>query len=142
MAMKIRVLTVTKKSKLKNLAEKISTKAECYKAVDIIPPAYTCDRERLVIVVLTAAKNMSDDFRRFIQDLSRDKVQNIAFVADGSKELMKPILDLVRNSTTNLIEDVLYIDGGSPLPFFGGKLKPEEEAGAMAWCKKITSELV
>ena len=141
MAMKIRVLTVTKKAKMKDLADKISKKADCYKPVDIIPPAYTCDRERLVIVVLTAAKMMSDDFRRFIQDLSREKIQNIAFIADGSEETMAPILDSVKQSDTNLIEPVLYIDGGSSLPFFGAKLKPEEEQEALAWCEKIVENL-
>ena len=110
--MKIRVLTVTKKAKMKDLADKISKKADCYKPVDIIPPAYTCDRERLVIVVLTVAKTMSDDFRRFIQDVSREKIQNIAFIADGPEDVMKPILESVKKSDTNLIGDVLYVDGG------------------------------
>ena len=141
MAMKIRVLTVTKKAKMKELADKISKKADCYKPVDIIPPAYTCDRERLVIVVLTVAKLMSDDFRRFIQDVSREKIQNIAFIADGTQETMAPILEAVKKSDTNLIEDVLYIDGGSSLPFFGAKLKPEEEEAAFAWCEKIVENL-
>ena len=141
MAMKIRVLTVTKKAKMKVLADKISAKANCYKPVDIIPPAYTCDRERMVIVVLTAAKMMSDDFRRFIQDLSREKIQNIAFIADGTAETMAPILDSVKKSDTNLIDDVLYIEGGSSLPFFGAKLQPEEEEKAYAWCEKIIENL-
>ena len=141
MAMKIRVLTVTKKAKMKDLADKISKKADCYKPVDIIPPAYTCDRERLVIVVLTVAKLMSDDFRRFIQDVSREKIQNIAFIADGTQEAMAPILEAVKKSDTNLIEDVLYIDGGSSLPFFGAKMKPEEEEAAFAWCEKIVENL-
>ncbi len=141
MAMKIRVLTVTKKAKMKTLAEKISTKIDCYKAVDIIPPAYTCDRERMVIVVLTAAKIMSDDFRRFIQDMSREKIQNIAFIADGTPELMAPILQSAKQTDTNVLDDVLYIDGGSTLPFFGGKLKPEEEAEAMEWCDKILENI-
>ena len=141
MALKIRVLTVTKKAKMKDLADKISKKADCYKPVDIIPPAYTCDRERLVIVVLTVAKLMSDDFRRFIQDVSREKIQNIAFIADGTQEAMAPILEAVKKSDTNLIEDVLYIDGGSSLPFFGAKLKPEEEEAAFAWCEKIVENL-
>ncbi len=139
--MKIRVLTVTKKAKMKDLADKVSRKADCYKPVDIIPPAYTCDRERLVIVVLTAAKMMSDDFRRFIQDLSREKIQNVAFIADGTEDTMAPILESVKMSDTNLIDDVLYIDGGSSLPFFGGKLKPEEEQAAYAWCEKIVENL-
>ena len=141
MAMKIRVLTVTKKAKMKSLAEKISTKIDCYKPVDIIPPAYTCDRERMVIIVLTTANIHSDDFRRFIQDLSRDKIQNIAFIVDGSADAMSTVLDSVRNSTTNLIEDVLYVEGGSSLPFFGGKLKADEEAAAYAWCDKVLENL-
>ena len=141
MAIKIRVLTVTKKEKMKELADKISKKADCYKPVDIIPPAYTCDRERLVIVVLTAAKTMSDDFRRFIQDVSREKIQNIAFIVDGAQDAIAPILETVRKSDTNLIDNVLYIDGGSSLPFFGAKLKPEEEAEALAWCEKIVENL-
>ena len=84
---------------------------------------------------------MPDDFRRFIQDLGRDKTQNVAFIADGSAESMTSILDLVKNNNANLIEDILYIDGGSSLPFFGGKLKPEEEEAAYAWFAKIVEEL-
>ncbi len=141
MAMKSRVLTVTKKAKLKTLAEKLSTKIDCHRAVDIIPPAYTCDRERLVIIVVTLAKNMPDDVRRFIQDLSRDKAQNVAFIADGAPELMAPIMEIVKAAGTNAIDDVLYVNGGSALPFFGAKLSSEEETAAFAWCDKILAEL-
>ena len=137
MAMKSRVLTVTKKAKMKTLADKISARMDCYKPVDIIPPAYSCDRERVVVIVLTAAKTMPDDFRRFVQNLSREKTQNLAFVADGTPALMAPIMYFAKTAGSNVIDNVLYVDGGSALPFLGAKVKPEEEKAAMEWCDSI-----
>ena len=51
--MKMRVLTSTNKGKLLVLAERVATKAESTYKVDSIPPDYSLDRERLLVIVAT-----------------------------------------------------------------------------------------
>ena len=53
MALKMRFLYYSKKAKMKALAEAIKAEFELsqnYNAIDIIPPAYSCENERLVIL--------------------------------------------------------------------------------------------
>ena len=63
--MKMRALVVGGKGKLKTIGEMLA-KNGTY-AADIIPPAYSCDRERLVVIIATLKSSMPDSFRRFCQ---------------------------------------------------------------------------
>ena len=66
-------------------------------ASDVIPPAYSCDRERLVVLCVSTGKT-SDAFRRFCQELSKDKAQNVALIVDGSETDAKMVSDWIASA--------------------------------------------
>ena len=57
MKMKLRVLTDTNKGKLLSIASTLASNSD-YKA-DVIPPAYSCDKERIVVLAISAKGNIS-----------------------------------------------------------------------------------
>ena len=80
MAIKMRVLYNSAKPKIKNIANDIKAHYELgVNAVDIIPPAYSCDKERIVIMILTAkGAHLDDSLRLFCQDLTGFGIGQIA----------------------------------------------------------------
>ncbi len=138
--MKMRVLYSTGKKKLINIAEMITNNyaTEKVNCMDTIPPAYSCDKERLVVILATVGKDAPNSLVLFCKELTKARAANVAFIIDGPAEGAKVLLDAVKGAGTNAIEDVLYIKGG--LPFLGG-VKDEEKAAVKAWMDKISAEL-
>ena len=136
--MKMRALVVSGKGKLKAIGDLLA-KNGTYQA-DTIPPAYPCDRERLVVIIASVKPNMSDSFRRFCQALSKDLAQNVAIIADGAENDAVQIADWIREAGANVIDDILYF----PVSFFGGfskNLSSEETATINAWYEKVIANL-
>ena len=142
--MKIRVLTATPKGKLKSIAEVLATLAanDIYKA-DIIPPAYSCDNERLIIILITPGSiPKKPDFERFIEGMNRQRTRNVAFIVDGTAEQMQSIFDKVKENNVNIVDNILYMVGGLPsfLSMFS-KLTAEEKATATEWFNDVLTKL-
>ncbi|MBR4769817.1 MAG: hypothetical protein IK090_02685, partial [Clostridia bacterium] len=112
--MKMRVLTATNKGKLLVLADQVARKAESTYKVDSIPPDYSLDRERLLVIVATVKSSLSDSFRRFCADLSKERASNVALIADGLPEDVATLTAIIKDAGTNFIDDVLTITGGLP----------------------------
>ena len=134
--MKMRVLTSTKKGKLLVLADRVAAKAESTYKVDSIPPDYSLDRERLLVIVATVKSSLSDSFRRFCTDLSKDRAANVALIADGLPEDVAKLKEIIKEAGTNFIDDVLTITGGLPFKF-AKKVTPEEEKAVDEWTDRI-----
>ena len=137
--MKMRALFNSGKGKMKAIAELLA-KNGTY-AADVIPPAYSCERERLVVIAVTAKSNMPDSFRRFCQELSKDKAQNVALIVDGKTEDAAKILAWLHDAGANVIDDVLYF----PISFFAGfskTLSAEEAAKVTTWYDGVIAKLV
>ena len=138
MKIKMRVLTATKKGKLLSIADAIASEKSNYKA-DIIPPAYPCETERLVIIIATAAAKYSTSVEIFCKNLNKSQAQNVAFIIDGDKEKAQQLIDWVKNAGTNVCEDILYINGG--LPFKFTKASAEEKATVSEWVEKTIKSM-
>ncbi len=136
--MKLRALTYTKKGKLLSIAENLAKNSDY--AADVIPPAYSCDRERVVIIVASVSKNMPDTFRRFCLELNKTKAQNIALIADGDEAYATQVLDWVRSAGSNVYDEILYIKGGLPFKF-ANKVSAEEEKAVKDWYEKLLANL-
>jgi len=134
--MKMRVLTSTNKGKLLVLADRVAVKAESTYKVDSIPPDYSLDRERLLVIVATVKSSLSDSFRRFCSDLSKERAANVALVADGLPEDIAKLKEIIKEAGTNFIDDVLTITGGLPFKF-AKKVTPEEEKAVDEWTDRI-----
>lgn len=139
--MRVRVLTATNKGKLIAIAEQVAKLVEADKAVDVIPPAYPCDGERLAVIIATVKPNMPESVKRFTRMLKKSLAANIAFIIDGTPENAQQLIDLAKSNDANVIDNnVLYIEGGLPFKFLK-KVTPEETAKVEAWVKEIRAAM-
>ena len=139
--MRMRVLTQTNKGKLLTIADKITQLIEADKATDVIMPAYPCDGERLIVIVVSAKATMPDSFCRFMRSLKKTVTANVAFIIDGTPENAAPIIEMAKSQNSNVMEDkILYFDGGLPFKFMK-KVSAEEMAIVEAWVADIKANL-
>ena len=137
--MKMRALVVSGKGKLKAIGEMLA-KNGTY-ASDVIPPAYSCDRERLVVIIATLRSSMPDSFRRFCQELSKDKAQNVALIVDGSETDAKMVSDWISAAGTNVVDNILYFPVKGLFAGFAKNLTPEETSKVNAWYDEVIAAL-
>lgn len=134
MALKTRVLYFSGKGKMAGyaaaLAERFGVKE------DVIPPAYPCDKEKLVILGVSAGKNMPDLFCRFCKELSPARTASVALYVDGSADAAASIVKMITDAGSKVVGDVFYCKGG--LSFrFAKKLKPQERSAILAWADQV-----
>ena len=140
MAIKMRILHASGKKKIHNIANAIKVQYElAFNAVDCIPPAYSCDKERIVILAVSAKGEINDSLRLFCRELTKARAQNVALMIDGDEKAAKLLTDILTEAGTNVIEEVLYVKGG--LPIIGGSVKPEEKAEIFAWIDRVIANL-
>ncbi len=142
MALKMRFLYYSKKAKMKELAEAIKVEfglSQNYNAIDVIPPAYSCENERLVILALSG-NDLDDMVRRFCRELDKKKAQNVALLIDGNEKTMQDALAVLRETGTNVIDNVKIVKFGG-LPFFGGKLSDVEKKDLLEWVHSVVDSI-
>lgn len=139
MAIKMRVLYWTNKAKIKALANDLKKEFDlALNSVDAIPPAYSCDKERLVVLCITIKDEPDDKLRLFCRELTKARAQNVALIIDGNEKCAKYIQDILREAGTNLIEDVCYFKGGLP---FLSKVSDEERKPVFEWAHRVVDQL-
>lgn len=136
MALKMRFLYYSKQAKMKALGELIKQEfdlSQNYNAIDIIPPAYSCQKERLVILGISSKNDIDDVLRRFCSELNPERASNIALVLDGNEVTANKILTILKDAGSNVIPEVQYLSCG----LFKSKLTDEEKATLLAWVHDI-----
>ena len=131
--MKMRVMYSSKKAKFITYAEAIGQACGCL--VNDIPPAYPADKERLVLIGITAGGSIDDKVRRFCGELIPQRAQNVALFVDGAKD-SKAELEVkraLRDAGTNIIDETYYVKCG----IFGGKITLEERQAIVDWARKM-----
>ena len=142
MALKMRFLYYSKKAKMKALAEAVKAEFELsqnYNAIDVIPPAYSCENERLVILAISG-NDLDDMVARFCRELDKKKAQNVALLIDGSAKLQDATLAVLKETGTNVIDNVKTVKFGG-LPFLGGKLNDSEKADLLGWAHEVVESI-
>ena len=141
MAIKMRVLYDSGKKKIKNIAAEIKAHYDLgVNAVDVIPPAYSCENERLVILAISGKGDPDDVLRRFCLELNKKKAQNVAFLIDGDEKMASKLVEVIKQTGTNFIDNVKYVKLGG-LPFLGGKLSDAEKADVLAWAHTVVDSI-
>lgn len=142
MALKMRFLYYSGKAKMKSIAAAIQAEFELGQAnaIDIIPPAYSCENERLVILAISGKGDPDDVLRRFCFELKKNKAQNVALLVDGDEKIAANIADVLKQTGTNYIDNVKYIKIGG-LPFLAGKFTDEEKADILKWAHEIVDSI-
>lgn len=140
MAIKMRVLYDSKKKGMAQLAAAISEKYELpiNATSGKFPPEYPCDKERFVILGLTAKGELSDNVRRFCGELNKTRAYNVAIIIDGDQATADKVSEIVSNAGTNLVGTKVINLGGFLM--FGGTLTDELKAELMAWVEQMIAE--
>ena len=138
MAIKMRILHASGKKKLVNIANLIKEKYElAFNSVDAIPPAYSCDKERLVILATQIKGGLPDNYRLFVRELTRARAANVAIIAAGDDASVEQTKALLAEAGTNVIDEVHRVKIG----LFNTKVTDEEKADVLAWVKKAVESL-
>ena len=138
MAIKMRILYYSKSKKFEEIAKLIQNEYDlAINAVDKIPSAYPCDKERLVILGLSAKKDLDDTFRLFVRELTKARSQNTAMIIDGDSAVADKVKEQLNLAGTNVIDNVLYIKTG----LFNSKVSDEEKKQVLDWVHGIVEEL-
>lgn len=143
MALKMRFLYYSGKGKIKAMAEIVKKEfdlSQNHNAIDIIPPAYSCENERLVILAVSGKGEPDDILRRFCFELNKKKAQNVALLVDGDEKMGNRLLEVLKETGTNVFENVKYIKVGG-LPFLSGKVSDEEKKDLVEWVQSIIDHL-
>jgi len=143
MALKMRFLYFSKKAKIKAMAELVKAEfdlAQNHNVIDVIPPAYSCENERLVILAVSGKGEPDDILRRFCSELNKKKAQNIALLVDGDEKLASRLLETLEAAGSNVNRDVLYFKIGG-LPFLGGKVSEDEKKTLLDWTHKVVDNI-
>lgn len=138
----MRFLYYSKKSKMKALAEAVKEEfglSQNYNAIDVIPPAYSCENERLVILAISG-NDLEDMVRRFCRELDKKKAQNVALLIDGNDKAAQIALSVLKETGTNVIDNVKMVKFGG-LGIFGGKLTDDEKADLLAWAHSVVDSI-
>ena len=138
MAIKMRVLCASGKKKIANIANAIKAQYSlAFNAVDNSPPAYPCDKERIVILAISAKGNVSDAVRLFCGELTKARAQNVALIIDGDMAVANNLKSVLTAAGTNVIDEVLYVKCG----LFRSSVSPDEKAKTFAWVDRVVANL-
>ena len=150
MALKMRFLYFSKKAQMKQLAAAIKTEFELTEnnnATDVIPPAYSSNNERLVILGISGKGELDDIVRRFCSQLDKKSAQNVAIFVDGDEKLVQNIIDALKSAPNpdkptpaNIIENTKIVKFGG-IPFIGGKLSEAELKEYLDWAHSIVDSI-
>ena len=136
----MRILYASGKKKIQAFANAIKAQYElAFNSVDVIPPAYSCDKERIVILAISAKGDISESVERFCKELTKARAQNVALMIDGDQAAADKLKALLTEAGTNVIEEVLFVNGGFPI--FGTTPKPEEKKAVFDWIDSFKDNL-
>lgn len=135
---KMRVMCASTKSKIKTYATALSEAFKC--RVDDVPPAYSCDKERLVLIVASLKGEPSDKLRRFCGELNQTRAYNVALVIDNESQQkgIETLKSTLREAGTNVIDEVYYVKAGL---FSGSKISLEERTAIVKWAEGIAESI-
>lgn len=138
MAIKMRVLCYPEKKKLIAIGNMIKAEYDLnVNSVDRIPPAYSCDKERLVILATNIKGNLPDDYRLFVRELTKARAANVAIIAAGDDACIERTKELIKEAGANVIDDVKKIKMG----LFDSKVSDAEKTEILDWVKKTIDSI-
>ena len=140
MAIKMRVLYTPTKKKLADMANLIKAEYSLdVNAVDKILPAYSCNNERLVILMLSLKGEPDDQLRRFCGEMTKARSNNTALIINGTEAAANNMKETLRAAGTNVIDEVFYVK--TSFFSFLDKITPEEKEALLAWTHRIVDAL-
>lgn len=140
MAIKMRYLYASGKKKFVTIGEIIKQKfaLTINNAVDVIPPAYPCDKERFVFIGISVKDEPENKVRLFCQQLDKTKAAKVALIVDGNEKGAQALKDMLTAAGTSVFPEVFFIKGGLP---FLGSLNADEKKALDEWLDRAIQSL-
>ncbi|NLK40003.1 MAG: hypothetical protein GX303_07190 [Clostridiales bacterium] len=135
--MKMRILT-SGKGKISKLGQMLADKHNCN--IDVIPPAFNCEKERLVLIGASLSDELDNALVLFAKGMSKQRAQNVGLFLTGSQKGGDKLVALLKEAGTNVIEDIYWVNSGSLLSIFKG-ISAEEKDAINAWSDKVIESL-
>lgn len=135
---KMRVLYFSSKGKMVALADALCKKYELKS--DVIPPAYPCENEKIVFILMTVSSKLPDTLRRFAAELSKARAQNVAFLIDGSRADATEIMNTVATAGAKVCDDKLFMNLGFSLSFMKSA-SDDDKKKVLDWADRIVTSL-
>ncbi|MBR6917382.1 MAG: hypothetical protein IKN38_04290 [Clostridia bacterium] len=134
---KMRVIYSTTKKKVVTFATAIAEAFKCQ--TDDVPPAFPCDKEKLVVIVMSIKDEPEDKLRRFCGELNKTRALNTALIVDGDPagKGVASVINILKEAGTNVIDDIYTVDGGG---IFGKKISLEERTNIVKWVEKVIDD--
>lgn len=132
---KMRVIYSTTKAKVVTFADAIAQAFKCQ--LDDVPPAFPCDKEKLVVIVMSIKDAANDKLRRFCGELNPTRALNVALIVEGDKDGagVREVKSILNEAGTNVIDDIYTVTAGG---FFGGKkISLEERTAIVKWVEDV-----
>lgn len=140
---KVRVMHSTGKAKVKTFATAISEAMKC--RVDDVPPAFSCDKERVVFIGMTINGQPNDKLRLFCRELTPARAVNVALFVDGPEKDqnkgLQTVIDILKEAGTNVLEDDIYYVKGGPAIFSPKKISLEDRTAIVRWAEAVVAKV-
>lgn len=140
---KMRVLYSSAKPKMQTFASALGEAFKCQ--VDAVPPAFPCDKERLVVIGLNGNAEPDDKLRLFCRELNAQRAYNVCLFVDGDKDAIavKKVKEMLKDAGTNVVDEVYAVNGGSGGIFgaFNKKISLEERTNIVRWVTSVIESL-
>ena len=135
--MKMRVMVYTKKAQMKTYADAIGQATGCL--VSDIPPAYPCEKERLVLIGIPAGLKLDDPVERFCVQLNPDRANNVALFVDGKpgSGAEKQAVEILKSTGCNVLPDTYYPKCG----MFGRGISIENRQAIVDWVRSLEKKI-
>ena len=140
MAIKMRVLYTPTKKKLADMANMIKAEYNLeINAVDKILPAYSCNNERIVILMLSLKGEPDDQLRRFCGEMTKARANNTALIINGNEDAANRMKEILAAAGTKVVDEVFYVK--TSFLSFLDKITPEEKESLLAWTHRVVDGL-
>ena len=149
MAIKMRVLYNSKKKGMAEFAKAVADKYDLpiNATSGKFPPEYPCDKERIVVLGLSAKGELADDVRLFCSQLEKSRAYNVALLVDGTQDAADKIAEIITTAGPNMgkpgtnLVGVKVINLGGFL-MFGGTLTSELKTELLTWVDEMVAGCV
>ena len=140
MKYKMTVLYYSKAGNAEALARAIAREQQT--KGDQIPPAYPCEAQKLLLIVLETIKAVDKQVNAFVRDLNPNRTKNVAFFCAGDDvSKLDELKSILKGNGVNVLDDVFtcQVKGGL---FKAGKVSDEDIKKAVAWSNKVVDSLL
>lgn len=132
---KMRVVYSSKKKKMATFAMALGEAFKC--SFDTVPPAYPCEKERVVVLLMNGGNAPDEMLTRFCREMNSQRAYNVILIVDGDKSApaVSKVREMLTQAGTNVVDDIYSVNGGAAgiLGMFNKSITLDERRAIVNW---------